>query len=313
MRGLRLPRGVEMPRLGLGTFELQGPDCERVVSEALSLGYRHVDTAEGYGNEAEVGRAVRSSGLPREEIFLASKVWRDHLTAPLLRRQLESTLRRLRTDYVDLYLVHWPNSAVPAVETAAGMETLREAGMLRSWGVSNYSVGHLEEVLRHTDIATNQVELHPYFRQEDLTRYCRRRGLSITGYTPLARGRVSRDPLLLEIGGHHGRSAAQIALAWALDKGHAVVPKASRRQHLSDNLAALEVRLSPGEVERIDGLPQSARIFEYKWSEFGRGTDPAEERGRPARRATNAPRAPLEAQRKPASRSRPHRSATDSE
>jgi 2,5-diketo-D-gluconate reductase B len=218
--------------MGLGTFELQGADCVNAVGDALALGYRHVDTAEGYGNEAEVGRAVRAASVPRERVFLTSKVWRDHLTPPGLRKQLEGTLERLGTDYLDLYLVHWPNSAVPAAETAGGMEALRGEGLLRAWGVSNYTVDHLEEVLRHGSVATNQVELHPYFRQDALSRYCRERSLTITAYTPLARGRAARDPLLLEIGHDHGRSAAQIALAWVLGQGHAVIPKASHREHL---------------------------------------------------------------------------------
>ena len=317
MRSLRLPHGEEMPRLGLGTFELLGGDCERVVAEALAMGYRHVDTAEGYGNEVEVGRALGSSGVAREEVFLTSKVWRDHLTPPLLRRHLEDTLRRLGIDYLDLYLVHWPNSAVPAAETATGMESLREEGLLRSWGVSNYTIRHLEEVLRHVPVATNQVELHPYFRQEALTRYARRHGFALTAYTPLARGRVCEDSLLLEIAREHGRTPAQIALAWALGKGHAVIPKASRREHLADNLGALAVRLSPADVERIDRLPQSGRIFEYKWSEFDRATAPVaapDPRGRVnPKQPRSSPRAPLGESARRASRSRAPRSPADSE
>jgi 2,5-diketo-D-gluconate reductase B len=305
---------MEMPRLGLGTFELVGRACERVVAEALALGYRHVDTAEGYGNEVEVGRALRSSGLEREQVFLTSKVWRDHLAPPLLRRQLEETLRRLRIDYLDLYLVHWPNSAVPAAETAAGMEALREEGLLRSWGVSNYTVGHLDEVLRHAQIATNQVELHPYLRQEALIRYCRRRGLLITAYTPLARGLVSQDPVLLDIARGHGRTPAQVALAWSLGQGHAVVPKASRREHLADNLAALALRLSLDEVDRIDRLPQRARIFEYKWSEFDHEpTAPPSPEPPTSRQPKSGPRAPLGASGRRASRSRSPRSPDGNE
>lgn len=311
MSSLRLPHGVEMPWIGLGTFELQGPDCVQVVGEALALGYRHIDTAEGYGNEPEVGRALRTASVPRERVFMTSKVWRDHLAPAELRRQLEGTLERLGTDYLDLYLVHWPNSAVPAGETAGGMEALREEGLLRAWGVSNYTVGHLEEVLRHGSVATNQVELHPYFRQGALSRYCRQRSLPITAYTPLARGRAARDPVLLEIGRDHGRSAAQIALAWVLGKGHAVIPKASRREHLVANLEALEVRLTPEEAGCIESLPQSARIFEYKWSEFRTETDGDTTRGRGEPLTTL--RAPVAARGRRASRSRAPRIPSDTE
>lgn len=311
MSFLRLPHGVEMPRLGLGTFELQGAACAHVVEEALALGYRHIDTAEGYGNEVEVGRAVRAAGVPRTRVFLTSKVWRDHLTAPDLRRRLVGTLERLGTDHLDLYLVHWPNRDVPAAETAGAMEALRGEGLLRAWGVSNYTVGHLEEALRHGAVATNQVELHPYFRQEALSRYCRQRGLPITAYSPLARGHATREPVLLEIGREHGRSAAQIALAWALAKGHAVIPKASRPEHLRANLEALDVRLTADEEARIEMLPQRPRIFEYEWSEFQ--GESAEEPQPPRDEAVTTPRAPVATRGRRASRSREPRIPSDIE
>lgn len=265
-----LAHGVEAPRIGLGTFQLEGAACRRVVERALTMGYRHVDTAEGYGNEEEIGRAIRWSAMPRDRLFIASKVWRDHLHAADLRGRLEASLRRLLTDYLDLYLVHWPNRDVPAEETAAGMEALREEGLVRCWGVCNYTRAHLEEILPHGVVATNQIELHPYFRQEALTAFCRERGIVVTAYSPLARGRVEDDPVLEEIGDAHGCSAARVALRWTLHQGHIVIPKASSAAHLRDNLGALEFELAPEELERVGSRPQGNRLFDYAWSEFDR-------------------------------------------
>lgn len=260
---------VRAPRIGLGTFQLESTTCRRVVERALAMGYRHVDTAEGYGNEVEIGRAIRWSAIPRERLFLVSKVWRDHLRPEDLRAHLEASLRRLVTDYLDLYLVHWPNRSIPADETVAGLEALRDDGLVRAWGVSNYTVTHLEEIGPHA-VATNQVELHPYFRQDALVERCRARGIAITGYSPLARGRVRDDPVLEAIGGAHGCSAARVALRWALQQADLVIPKASSAAHLRDNLGVLELELSEEELERVASRPQGSRMFDYAWSEFDR-------------------------------------------
>lgn len=263
-----LTGGVQVPQLGLGTWELRGEACERAVVDALDLGYRHIDTAEGYGNEEEIGAAL--AGAPRNELFLTSKVWRDHLRPDDLRAACEGSLRRLRTDFLDLLLVHWPNSAIPIEETAAGLVELREEGLIRAWGVSNFTPAHLRELADRDDVATNQVELHPYFRQDELVSICGELGIPITAYTPLAKGRVMEDKVLTRIGREHGATAAQVALRWSAQRGRVVIPKASSREHLRDNLAVFEIDLSEEELREVEGRPQSPRIVDGDWSEFDR-------------------------------------------
>lgn len=266
---MRLPGGVEIPQLGLGTWELRGEPCERAVATALELGYRHIDTAEGYGNEEDIGAAIR--GAHRQELFLTSKVWRDNLGRDDLRTACEGSLRRLGTDYLDLLLVHWPNSAIAVEKTVAGFVELREEGLIRAWGVSNFTRAHLRELAGRDDVATNQVELHPYFRQGELVTTCREMGIPITAYTPLAKGRVMKDEVLVGIGRAHGATAAQVALRWSVQRGRVVIPKASSAEHLRDNLAIFEMSLSEEELRQVETRSQSPRIVDGEWSEFHRG------------------------------------------
>lgn len=257
-----------VPPIGLGTYQLRGGECERVVRRALELGYRHVDTAEGYGNERAIGRALR--GVAREEVFLTTKVWRDHLRPADLRRRCAGSLRRLGTDYLDLYLVHWPNGEVPPEAVVEGFERLREEGWIRAWGVSNHTVRQLRELAPRARVATNQVELHPYFNQRELATACRELGIHLTAYSPLARGAVAGDPVLREIGRARGKTAAQVALRWILQRGHAAIPKASGEAHLRENLDVFDFELSRAELRRIDRRPQKPRLFDFEWSEFER-------------------------------------------
>lgn len=255
--------------MGLGTWELRGDACERAVVEALELGYRHLDTAEGYGNESDIGRAIR--GARRDELFLTSKVWRDNLQRDDLRAACEGSLDRLGTDYLDLLLVHWPNSATPIQETIAAFVELREEGRIRAWGVSNFTPAHLLEIADRDDIATNQIELHPYFRQDELVAACRDFDVPITAYTPLAKGRVAEDEVLQRIGREHGATPAQVALRWTTQRGRLVIPKASSRDHLRENLDSFAVQLSEEEMRAIEDRPQRPRIVDGDWSEFDRG------------------------------------------
>ena len=257
-----------IPQLGLGTWRLDGEECERTVALALGLGYRHIDTAEGYGNEREVGRGI--AGADRSSLWITTKVWRQYLAPSDLRRRCEKSLRRLGTDYLDLYLVHWPNRDIPIEQTVDGFEALREDGLIRAWGVSNFTPTHMREACAYGTPATNQVELHPYFNQRPLVAVQRELGIPVTAYSPVARGAVLDDPVLVGIARAHDRTPAQVALRWAVQHGHIVIPKAATEAHLRDNLEVFGFELTPEEMRRIDDLPQGERLVDGEWSEFDR-------------------------------------------
>src|SRR5258708_7817493 len=208
--------GQRIPALGFGTWELEGSVCEDAVSRALDVGYRHVDTAVRYGNEASVGRAVRRSGVPRSEIFLTTKVWHDSLRHDQVIASLRDSLSRLQSDYVDLFLVHWPNPAIPLEETMAALMEVRGRGWARNIGVSNFTRAHIATVkdIIGAPIVINQVELHPYLDQGQLMNYMRSKEMVVEAYQPLASGKVMKDPTICEIACRYGKTAAQITLRW---------------------------------------------------------------------------------------------------
>jgi 2,5-diketo-D-gluconate reductase B len=266
---------VEVPRLGLGTYRLTGEMCRRAVETALHLGYRHVDTAEAYGNEEDVGAGVRAAGVPRADVFLTTKVWHDHLHAGPFARAVEGSLRRLGTDYVDLLLVHWPNASVPLEETLGALVDARDSGRARLIGVCNYPPGLLARALEISPgLACNQVEYHPMLGQNRLLVLIRQHEMFLTAYSPIARNRIAGERVLQEIAATHGASVAQVALAWLLAQERVVaIPKSSSREHLEENLASLGLRLTPAELGAIDLLPKDHRMVDPGFVDF-------EERGR---------------------------------
>lgn len=257
-------KGTRVPALGLGTWQLSGRGCFEAVRHALDLGYRHIDTAQMYGNETEVGWAVRESGL-RDRIFLTTKLAPGNHAAAAVKRSTEESLRRLATDHVDLLLIHWPTGEVPLGETLGALAALRQAGKARSIGVSNFNVALIEEAIatHGADLLCNQVEYHPYLSQRAVLAAVRRQAMMLTAYSPLARGRVQRDPALTAIGRTYGKSPAQVALRWLLDQDSVVaIPKASSRAHLAANLAVFDFTLSPAERAQIDALRDGYRIVD---------------------------------------------------
>ena len=264
---LPLEHGGAIPQLGLGTWRVSGSGGADTVAEALDLGYRHIDTAEMYDNEAAIGRAI--AGVDRSELFLTSKVWPNHLRSGNVVEACEGSLRRLGTDYLDLYLIHWPNPEVPVAETVAAMESLRADGRIRSWGVSNFTIELLEEVLEHGRPSNNQVELHPRLQELELVGYCQDTGITVTGYSPLAKGRAATDETLARIGERYGRSAAQVALRWSVQRGCVVIPKASDPDHLASNLEIFDFELDTDEMDRIAALDRGQRLVETAWTPFG--------------------------------------------
>jgi 2,5-diketo-D-gluconate reductase B len=259
-------KGARVPALGLGTWQLDGRACYDAVRQALELGYRHIDTAQMYGNEQEVGRAIRESGIARGEIFLTTKLAPRNLAAAAARRSTEESLRRLGTDHVDLLLIHWPSSEVPLKETLGAMAALRQAGKARHLGVSNFTVKLLEEavaVRAAADLLCDQVEYHPFLSQRAVLAAVRAHGMMLTAYTPLARGGVARDRTLAAIAHKYGKSPAQVALRWLLDQeGVAAIPKASSRVHLAANLDIFNFTLASEDRAAIDALGGARRLVD---------------------------------------------------
>ncbi|HEV2777000.1 MAG TPA: aldo/keto reductase [Solirubrobacteraceae bacterium] len=260
-------QGIEIPKLGLGTWQLSGDACVEAVRDAIELGYRHIDTARAYGNEAQVGQGLHDSGRNRGEIFLTTKLWYTELSAIGVHDQVEQSLRELRTEYIDLLLIHWPNRRVPVAETLAAMLDARDAGRVRHLGVANFPSAMLREALEHAPLVCNQIEYHPYLAQPQVLEVVRDHGLMATAYSPLAQGAVLHDPTLGEIAEAHDRTAAQVALRWLLDQPQvAAVPKASSREHRTANLDVVDFELTDEERGRIAGLHRGYRTIDPPWA-----------------------------------------------
>ena len=255
-------QGISLPRLGLGTFRMQGDACRTAVESALGLGYRHIDTAEMYGNEEAIGAALAAADLPRNELHVTTKVWHENLAPDAIRRSFDASLEKLGLDHVDLHLVHWPskNMNLPAIfET---LMNLKGEGRTRAIGVANFTVALLKTVVEEikAPIACNQVEYHVMLDQTPLRKYLAAKSIPLVAYCPLAQGKVASDPTLAAIGRKHGASAAQVAVKWLLDQdGVAAIPKASRAESQKANLGALNVGLDDEDIKAIAGLPKDRR------------------------------------------------------
>ncbi|MEX1177632.1 MAG: aldo/keto reductase [Nitriliruptor sp.] len=257
MRTVTTPR-LTAPAIGFGTWELE--DVHDNVRHALDVGYRHVDTAQIYRNEDEVGRAIEDSGL-RDEVFLTTKVWYQKAAAQDVVRSTEESLERLRTDHVDLLLLHWPaDDVAPLDETLEAMTGLQERGLTRHVGVSNFPSDELRRALEIAPIATDQVEHHPYLAIDAIRDVAHAHELAITAYSPIARGEVLSDPTITEIAQEHDATPAQVALAFLLAQTDTLVlPKSSTPSRITENLGALDLELSADELERIGGLARGSR------------------------------------------------------
>lgn len=253
---------LRMPRLGLGTWPMQGAECRRAVEAALALGYRHIDTAEMYGNEAEVGAAVAASGVPRDEVFLTTKVWNDKPDGASIRRGFDESLRRLGTPCVDLLLIHWPSPELNLSDALRGLAAIRAEGRAKAIGVSNFPPRLLRRAVEaDVGLACLQVEYHVLLDQSRLRTICREHGIALTAYSPLAKGNASEHPELRRIAARHGATAAQVALAWLLaQEGVAMVPKAASSTRQRENLDALRLRLDPEDIAAIEALPKDRRF-----------------------------------------------------
>ena len=254
-----------MPNIGLGTFRLKGQQVVDSVSSGLELGYRHIDTAQIYGNEAEVGQAIAASGIPQQELFITTKIWIDNLSREKLFASLQQSLEKLRRDQLDLTLIHWP-SPNNAVHIAEYMQTLAEAkaqGLTRLIGLSNFPSALLQsaiDLVGPEEIATHQIEIHPFLQNKKVVSYTQSKGIHLTAYMPLAYGKVMHDPTIANIAKQHKATAAQVALAWSLQQGFAVIPSSTQRKNQEENLAARNLQLSSEDMAQMASLDANLRL-----------------------------------------------------
>jgi len=264
--------GWELTTIGLGTWELRERTCARIVEQALRLGYRHIDTAQVYENEREVGEGLRASGVKRGDLFVTTKVWTTHFRPNDLERSAKESLARLRLTEVDLLLLHWPNPQVPLAETLGALAHAKKLGMARHIGVSNFTVALVDEAVAACPepLVCDQVEYHPYLDQTKVREACARHGMAVVAYSPVAKGRVKKDETLARIGRAHGKTPAQVCLRWLVQQRVAAIPRTSRIERLSENIDIFDFALSEDEMQQIFRMGTArARLTDYgfapKW------------------------------------------------
>lgn len=259
---IRTAGQANIPVLGLGTWQSTGQDCIDVVSQGLQMGYEHIDTAQAYDNEVEVGKGIKQSGVARDKFFLTTKIFPDDMKfePEKLIAAAKRSLENLDTDYVDLLLLHWPDDRVPLSETMPALCELQKQGLTRNIGVSNFNIANIIEAKKYADvpISVNQVEFHPFIKQNTLQTFLNNHHILLEAYSPLARGDVFDNEVIKEIADKHGITPAQVSLAWILsDKQRIAIPKTSNPEHLQSNLDAVKVTLSADELEKIGSLARS--------------------------------------------------------
>jgi 2,5-diketo-D-gluconate reductase A len=256
---IELVDGHSIPQLGFGVFQIDPAETAQAVTEALEVGYRHIDTAEMYGNERGVGEAIRASGIDRGEVYVTSKLGNSFHRPDDARRAFEGTLSELGFDYVDLFLIHWPLPTLydgDYVSTWQTLEEFRQDGRARSIGLSNFQVEHMERLAAETDTvpAVNQIELHPYLLNEEVRAYDEAHGIATEAWSPIAQGEVLDDPVITAIAERLGRTPAQVVLRWQIQRGNIVFPKSVTPERIRENFEIFDFELEPGHVEQIDGL-----------------------------------------------------------
>lgn len=248
--------GAKIPAIGLGTWELRGRACARIVEQALRLGYRHIDTAQMYDNEREVGEGMRAAGLKRDQVFLTTKIWPSHFAPHDLERSARESLVRLRLTEVDLLLLHWPSQQVPLSETLGALARVKSQGLARHIGVSNFTVALIQEAVASCPepLVCDQVEYHPYLDQTKVRDACDRHGMALVAYNPLAKGRIKNDRALQRIGDRYRKTSAQIGLRWLVQQGVAAIPRTSRLERLSENIEIFDFELSDEDMQEISAM-----------------------------------------------------------
>lgn len=261
--------GARIPLIGLGTWDLRGRVCADMVEQALRLGYRHIDTAEMYDNEREVGEGLRAAGLARDAVFVTTKVWPSHFAPRDLEKAAKDSLARLRLPKVDLLLLHWPNPQIPLADTVGALCEVKQAGLARHIGVSNFTVALIAEAVRLASepLVCDQIEMHPFLDQPKVVAACRAQGMAVIAYSPIARGGVQKEAVLGRIGRAHGKSAAQVSLRWLVQQDIAAIPRTSKVERLKENLAIFDFELSQAEMADITALAhRGGRLIDYAYS-----------------------------------------------
>jgi len=262
-------QGISLPRLGLGTYRMQGDACRAAVESALGLGYRHIDTAEMYDNERDVGDGIRGSGVKRNELFITTKIWPTHFAPRALERAARDSLVRLRQSEVDLLLLHWPNPQIPLEETLGALCKVKRDGLARHIGVSNFTVAMIEEAVRISTepLVCDQVECHPYLGQSKVLAACRANFMAMVAYSPIARGNAKNDKVLAKIGAAHEKTAAQVCLRYLVQQNIVVIPRTSKLDRLTENASIFDFKLSEMEMRAIAALARpDGRVVNFAYS-----------------------------------------------
>jgi 2,5-diketo-D-gluconate reductase B len=261
--------GARIPLVGLGTWELRGRACARLVEQALRTGYRHIDTAQMYDNEREVGEGLRASGVRRSEVSITTKIWPSHFAPHDLERSTKECLVRLRLSEVDLLLLHWPNPQIPLSETMGALCKMKRAGLARHIGVSNFTVALLDEAnrLATEPLVCNQIEMHPFLDQSKVVAACKKYGMAVVAYSPIAKGSVRTEPVLVAVGRAHGKSPAQVCLRFLIQQGVPVIPRTTKVERLGENIDIFDFTLSAEEMKQIGSLASpSGRLLNFAYS-----------------------------------------------
>ena len=268
METLKLGQNENIPVVGLGTWMLTGKYCTEAVSKAIELGYTHIDTALVYENQPQIAAAIKN--VDRSKLFITSKIFYEDLKYESMLKAADRILNELQIDYLNLLLIHWPNKNVPIQETLKAFKTLSDQGRIKTFGVSNFTIHHIEDALAvsEVEISCCQVEFHPYLYQKNLLDFCLSKNIVLTAYSPLLRGKMLKDQIISKIAKKYGKTVAQVTLRWLTQKGIVVIPKASSTEHLQENLGCLGWTLEPEDCARIDKINKNYRKINPPWGEF---------------------------------------------
>jgi diketogulonate reductase-like aldo/keto reductase len=260
-------RDIRIPAIGLGTFSLQGQSCVDAIADAIDMGYRHIDTAQAYENEKEVGDGIKASGIDRKDLFVTTKVWYTHLKRQAFIDTVHSSLEKLQTDYVDLLLIHWPDENTPLEETLEAMQQVYDEGKTRLMGVSNFTLSMMQQARQQCDVVCNQVEYHPYLDQRHILDAVRNHGMFMTSYSPIGKGKVVQDETIKAIGEKYGKTPAQVTLRWHMQQDDvAAIPRSSSSERRKENLDIFDFELTEDDMQQIFALLANERMINPAWA-----------------------------------------------